>query len=314
MAMRKKDFMADMSERFSQMSKSQKVIASYISDHYEEAVFMTAAKLGETLRISESTVVRFALMLGYEGYPEFQKALESWVKDQITGVQRMRVKYAGSTQSEVLVSVLQSDMDKIRDTIEHLDPSAFDTAVDIILKAKKVYISGIRSCEPLADFLCFYLNMMRGEVVCIKTTSMSETFEQMLRISERDAFVGISFPRYSMRTLKAMEFANDRNAKVISITDSIHSPMCMYSSCNLFARSDMVSIVDSLVAPLSVINALVVAMCLKRPTEVKNSLHTLEEVWNSYQVYLNDEINFIDEEPMLNYPLRKESGKTKGGI
>lgn len=151
--MRKKDFMADMSGRFSRMSKSQKAIASYISDHYDEAVFMTAAKLGEALHISESTVVRFALMLGYEGYPEFQKALEGWVKDQLTSVQRMGVKYAGSTQSEVLTSVLQSDMDKIRDTIEHLDPSAFDTAVDIILKAKKVYISGIRSCEPLADFL-----------------------------------------------------------------------------------------------------------------------------------------------------------------
>ncbi len=307
----KRNFMTDMSDAFGKMSKSQKMIASYISDHYDEAVFMTAAKLGETLHVSESTVVRFAMMLGYEGYPEFQKALEKWVKDQLIGTQRLGVKYAGNTQSEVLTSVMQSDMDKIRYTIEHLDSSAFDTAVDIILKAKKVYISGIRSCEPLADFLCFYLNMMRGDVACIKTTSMSETFEQMLRISEKDAFIGISFPRYSMRTLKAMEFANDRNAKVICITDSIHSPMCMYSSCNLFARSDMVSIVDSLVAPLSVINALVVAMCLRRPVEVKKSLHTLEEVWNSYQVYLNDEINFIDEEPMLNYPLRKEDRKDK---
>ncbi len=309
--MNKRDFMADMGDKFSKMSKSQKVIASYISDHYDEAVFMTAAKLGERLKVSESTVVRFAMMLGYEGYPEFQKAMEEWVKNQLTSVQRMGVKYAGSTQSEVLTSVLQSDMDKIRDTIEHLDTTAFDTAVDIILKAKKVYICGIRSCEPLADFLCFYLNMMRGDVVSLKTTSMSETFEQMLRISEKDAFIGISFPRYSMRTLKAMEFASDRNAKVISLTDSIHSPMCMYSSCNLLARSDMVSIVDSLVAPLSVINALVVAMCLRRPAEVKKSLHSLEEVWNSYQVYLNDEINFIDEEPMLNYPLRKDENGEK---
>jgi len=307
--MNRKDFMANMSDHFSKMSKSQKVLASYISDHYDEAVFMTAAKLASTLHISESTVVRFAMMMGYEGYPEFQKALEEWVKEQLTGIQRLGVKYTGNTQSEVLKSVMQSDMDKIRDTIEHLDASAFDTAVDIILKAKKVYISGIRSCEPLADFLCFYLNMMRGDVVSVKTTSMSETFEQMLRISEKDAFIGISFPRYSMRTLKAMEFANDRNAKVICITDSTHSPMCMYSSCNLLARSDMVSIVDSLVAPLSVINALVVAMCLKKPAEVKKNLHSLEEVWNSYQVYLNDEINFIDEEWMLNYPLRKEEGK-----
>lgn len=139
----------------------------------------------------------------------------------------------------------------------------------------------------------------------LKTTSVTEMFEQMIRISERDAIIGISFPRYSMRTLKAMEFANDRNAKVITVTDSIHSPMNLYSSCNLLARSDMVSIVDSLVAPLSLINALVVAMCLKQPEEVKNNLEMLEDVWNNYQVYLNDEINFIDEEPMLNYPLMR---------
>ena len=169
----------------------------------------------------------------------------------------------------------------------------------------------MRSCEPLADFLHFYLNMVRGDVILLKTTSVSETFEQMIRITERDAMIGISFPRYSMRTLKAMEFANDRNAKVIAITDSVHSPMNLYSSCNLLARSDMVSIVDSLVAPLSLINALVVAMCLKRPEEVKANLKNLEEAWNNYQVYLNDEINFIDEEPMLNYPLKKVQEKGK---
>ena len=147
--MEKKDLMKDMSDRFSEMSKSQKMIASYILDHYEEAVFMTAAKLGEALHISESTVVRFALMLGYDGYPEFQKALESWVKERLSGVQRMGVKYAGRSQLEVITSVMQSDKDKIQDTIDHLEPTAFETAVDIILRAKKVYISGIRSCEPL---------------------------------------------------------------------------------------------------------------------------------------------------------------------
>ena len=157
----------------------------------------------------------------------------------------------------------------------------------------------------MAEFLSFYLNMVRGNVILLKTTSVSEMFEQMIRIDEKDTVIGISFPRYSMRTLKAMEFANDRNAKVISITDTVHSPMCLYSSCNLFAKSDMVSIVDSLVAPLSVINALVVALCLKVPDEVKNNLETLEQTWNNYQVYLNDEINFIDEEPMLDYPLVK---------
>lgn len=302
---KEKDILDRISEKYPSMSKSHKAIAGFIQDHYEQAVFMTAAKLGEELSISESTVVRFASGLDYEGYPQFQKALEEWVKNKLSSVQKIGAKYGHSSQSEILSSVLNADIEKIQDTIGNLDPAAFEMAVEAILGAQKVYIIGLRSCAPLADFLHFYLNMIRGNVVLLNTTSVSETFEQMLRIDEKDVMIGISFPRYSMRTLKAMEFANDRNAKVISITDSIHSPMCLYSSCNLLARSDMVSIVDSLVAPLSVINALVVAMCLKRPQAVKKNLETLEEVWNSYQVYLNDEINFIDDEPMLDNPLWK---------
>ena len=300
------DVITRINEHYSKMSKGQKAISAFIYDHYDQAVFMTAAKLGETVGVSESTVVRYAMFIGYNGYPEFQKDLEDWVQNKINSVQKIGAKYGKSTQSEILTSVLEADIEKIQDTIHNMDPVAFETAVDIILDARTIYVMGVRSCEPLADFLHFYLNMVRGDVVLLKTTSMSETFEQMLRIDERDAMIGISFPRYSMRTLKAMEFANDRNAKVITITDSVHSPMNLYSSCNLLARSDMVSIVDSLVAPLSVINALVVAICLKRPEEVKKSLKDLEEAWNNYQVYLNDEINFIDEEPMLNYPLRKK--------
>ena len=292
-------------DKYMKMSKGHKAIAAYISDHYEQAVFMTAAKLGETVGVSESTVVRFASGLGYDGYPEFQDALEDWVKNKLNSVQKMGAKYGKSTQSEILNSVLNSDIEKIKDTIVNLDAAAFEAAVDIILEAKNIYLVGVRSCEPLADFLHFYLNMIRGGIILVKTTSVTEMFEQMIRIGGEDAIIGISFPRYSMRTLKAMEFANDRNAKVITITDSIHSPMNLYSSCNLLAKSDMVSIVDSLVAPLSVINALVVALCMKQPETVKNNLETLEEVWNNYQVYLNDEINFIDEEPMLNYPLMK---------
>ena len=203
--------------------------------------------------------------------------------------------------------MLESDIEKLRDTIVNLDAAAFDAAVDMILEARNVYIVGVRSCEPLADFLHFYLNMIRGNIILVKTTSVTEIFEQMIRIDEEDAVIGISFPRYSMRTLKAMEFANDRNARVITITDTIHSPMNLYSSCNLLARSDMVSIVDSLVAPLSVINALVVALCMKQPEVVRRNLETLEDVWNNYQVYLNDEINFIDGEPMLHYPLQNEN-------
>ena len=222
----------------------------------------------------------------------------------------MGVKYGKSSQSEILNSVLSADIEKIQDTIENLDVAAFETAVDIILNAKNIYIVGMRSCEPLAEFLQFYLHMIRGGVQLLRSTSVSEMFEQMIRIDEQDAIIGISFPRYSMRTLKAMEFANDRNAKVITITDSIHSPMNLYSSCNLLARSDMVSIVDSLVAPLSVINALVVALCLKCPDEVKNNLEQLEYAWNNYQVYLNDEINFIDEDAMFNpESLKKEQSE-----
>ena len=300
------DIITRMNEKFMKMSKGHKAVASYISDHYEQAVFMTAAKLGETVGVSESTVVRFASGLGYEGYPEFQKELESWVKNKLNTVQKIGTKYGKSTQAEILNSVLNADIEKIKDTLVSLDAVALEAAVNIILEAETIYLVGVRSCEPLADFLHFYLNMIRGNIVLLKTTSMTEMFEQMIRIGEKDAIIGISFPRYSMRTLKAMEFANDRNAKVITVTDSIHSPMNLYSSCNLLARSDMVSIVDSLVAPLSLINALVVALCLKQPEIVKKNLETLEDVWNNYQVYLNDEINFIDEEPMLNYPLIKK--------
>ena len=303
----KNDIITRINERFAAMSKSHKAIAAFITDHYDQAVFMTAAKLGEELGISESTVVRFAAGLGYEGYPEFQQALAEWVQSKLGKVQKMNVKYGKSTQSEILSAVLSSDIEKIQDTMQNLDPVAFEAAVDSILEAETIYIVGIRSCEPLADFLSFYLNMIRGNVQLLRTTSVSEMFEQMIRIGENDVMIGISFPRYSMRTLKAMEFANDRNAKVITITDSIHSPMNLYSSCNLLARSDMVSIVDSLVAPLSVINALVVALCLKRSDEVKKNLEMLEDAWNNYQVYLNDEINFIGDEPILNNSLKKET-------
>ncbi len=300
------DVIKNIDDSFPKMSKGHKAIANYIKENYNEAVFMTAAKIGEELGLSESTVVRFAARIGYEGFPEFQTALANWVKDKLNSVQKVGAKYGRSTRSEIIMSVLSGDIEKIQDTMENIDPEGFEQAVDMILAAKHVYIVGLRSCEPLAEFLNFYLNMVRGDVTLISTTSVSETFEQMIRVDENDCVIGISFPRYSMRTLKVMEFARDRNARVISITDTQYSPMCMYSSCNLFARSDMVSIVDSLVAPLSVINALVVALCLKEPEAVKNNLETLEGAWENYQVYLKDEIDFIDDEPMLDYSLRRD--------
>ena len=302
----KNDIITRINEKFPGMSKGHKTIAAFVCEHYDQAAFMTAAQIGELLQISESTVVRFASGLGYKGFPQMQQALAEKVKGKLNTVERMDVKYSGRTQSEILTSVLNSDMEKIQHTIEHLDPVAFELAIKLISEAENVYILGIRSCEPLAGFLAFYLNMIRPNVVQIKTSSTSELFEQMLRIGQNDCIIGISFPRYSMRTLKAMEFANDRNAKVITITDSVHSPMNLYSSCNLIARSDMVSIVDSLVAPLSVINALVVGICLKNPEQVKQNLEMLEEVWSNYQVYLNDEINYMNEESMIRNPFETE--------
>ncbi|MGN0357865.1 MAG: MurR/RpiR family transcriptional regulator [Blautia sp.] len=283
-----------MNVKYQKFSKGQKKLASYISDNYDKAAFMTAAKLGETVGVSESTVVRFAIHLGYKGYPEFQKALEELVRNKLNSIQRMEVTYGKVPQAEILDTVLHSDIDKIKMTMENIDHDAFEQAVETILDAKSIYIVGIRSCAPLASFLGFYFHLLFNQVHLLHTNSSSELFEQMIHISEEDVIIGISFPRYSMRTLKALEFANNRKARVITLTDSIHSPMNLYSSCNLIARSDMASIVDSLVAPLSVINALVVALCMRKQKEVVATLEDLEKIWDEYQVYKNDEINMAD--------------------
>lgn len=288
-------------ENYGDFSKRQKMLADYIIKNYDKAAFMTAAKLGTTVGISESTVVRFATELGYKGYPGFQKALEELVRTKLNSIQRMEVTYGRITQSEILESVLHSDIDKIKMTLANIDQNAFENAVDTILNAKKIYIVGIRSCAPLAEFLAFYLNLICDNIVKIHANGSSEIFEQLIRIGEDDVIIGISFPRYSMRTLKALEFASARKAKVITLTDSIHSPINLYSSCNLIARSDMASIVDSLVAPLSVINALVVALCMKKQKEVITTLETLEEIWDEYQVYSSDELNLVEDKMTFNY-------------
>lgn len=290
-----------INERYSTMSKGQKLLANYITDYYDKAVFLTAAKLGEVVGVSESTVVRFAAQLGYKGYPEFQKALEEMVRNKLSSIQRMEVTYGRISQSRILESVLHADMEKIKGTLEKIDQNAFEMAVETILTAGRIYIVGIRSCAPLAGFLAFYLNFMFDDVILLHTNSSSELFEQMVRIGKEDVIIGISFPRYSMRTLKALEFANNRSAKVITLTDSVHSPMNLYSSCNLIADSDMASIVDSLVAPLSVINALIVALCMRKQDEVATTLETLEEIWDEYQVYENDEIDYIDDKLKMHY-------------
>lgn len=293
------ELLSKIHERYAKLSKGQKRLADYITANYDKAVFLTAAKLGKTVGVSESTVVRFATQLGYDGYPGFQKALEELVRNKLNSIQRMEVTYGRISQSEILETVLQSDIDKIKMTLTAIDHEIFNLAVDTMLNARRIYIIGIRSCAPLANFLGFYLNLILENVTLVNTNSSSEIFEQLIRIGEEDAIIGISFPRYSMRTLKALEFASNRKAKVITLTDSVHSPMNLYSSCNLIARSDMASIVDSLVAPLSVINALVVALCMKKQKEVINTLGTLEEIWDEYQVYSSDELNPVNDKMAL---------------
>ena len=289
------ELLQKIDEKYPRLSKGQKKLADYIRQEYDKAAVLTAAKMGEVVGVSESTVVRFAMTLGYKGYPEFQKALEELVRTKLNSIQRMEVTYGRISQGEILTSVLQADIEKIKLTMGSMDQEAFEMAVDTILKAKRIYVIGIRSCAPLASFLSYYLQLICEDVTLVNTNSSSEIFEQLIRIGQDDVVIGISFPRYSMRTLKALEFANNRNAKVITLTDSVHSPMNLYSSCNLIARSDMASIVDSLVAPLSVINALVVALCMKKQKEVVATLETLEKIWDEYQVYSKDELNMVTD-------------------
>lgn len=289
------ELLARLDEKYPKLSKGQRRLTDYIRQNYDKAAFLTAAKMGEAVGVSESTVVRFATQLGYKGYPEFQKALGEMIRTKLNSIQRMEVTYGRITQSEILTNVLHSDIEKIKLTMESIDQQAFEMAVDTIINAKKIYLVGIRSCAPLASFLAFYLNLIFDNVVTVNANGSSDIFEQIIHVDEEAVVIGISFPRYSMRTLKALEFASNRKAKVITLTDSVHSPMTLYSSCNLIARSDMASIVDSLVAPLSVINALVVAICMKKQNEVINTLGKLEEIWDEYQVYSRDELNPVKE-------------------
>lgn len=291
--------------RQEKMSKGHKKIAEFILEHGEDATFMTAAELGAKLGISESTVVRFADKLGVGGYPDLQDKLQQWTRHKLYTGTTPQFSAGTADNWGVIATVMQSDMQKIHDTLEALSEETFASAVDAILAAKHVYIVGLRNSAPLASFFYFYLNMIRRDVILLDTTSSTEMFEQMIRIDEDDVFIGISFPRYSMRTLKAMEFARDRRAKVIAITDSAHSPMTMYSSIHLLAKSELNGVADSLVAPFSLMNALIVAMCLKNPEQVKDELKNLEDVWSNYQVYAHDEINYLDEDVSLKPRARK---------
>lgn len=274
-------------------SKGQKQIARFILEHYDKAAFMTASRLGVTVGVSESTVVRFATELGYDGYPHLQRALQEMIRNKLTSVQRMEVAGDRMGGRDVLQTVLHADTDMIRVTLDEIDRDAFQGAVDALMGAKRIYILGVRSSSALASFLGFYFNLLFENVTLVHTNSVSEIFEQVLRVGPGDVLFGISFPRYSKRTLSAMKYARDRGARVIALTDSQLSPLARVADHVLLARSDMASFVDSLVAPLSVINALIVAVGMSRRDEIEHTFNKLERIWEEYDVYekTEDDIN-----------------------
>lgn len=281
----KSNLIAHITERQQSFSKGQKRIAQYIIEHYDQAAFMTAYRLGETVGVSESTVVRFAAELGFEGYPQLQKAMQELIRSKLTSVQRIEVTRARMRDDEVLDNIIGCDLANIRQTLEELPRDVFYQAADALVGARRVYIFGAGSCRTLASFMAYYLKLLLVDVQLIYTNSETEIFEDMLHINAQDVIVGFSFPRYSSKAVKAMHFAHSRDAKVIAVTDSEISPIAKYASWLLLAHSDMATIVDSLVAPLSIVNALIVAISLKKKEEIKSELTELESIWEEYAVY-----------------------------
>jgi len=279
------DFLSILQEKEPTFSKGQKRIARYITDSYDKAAFMTANRLGKTVGVSESTVVRFAVDLGFDGYPSMQKAMREMVLNRLTSVQRIEVANNRFGDQDVVSMVLHSDMEKLRQTSETISREEFNTAVNAILKAKRVYILGVRSVAPLANFLGYYLNYMFNNVHIISGFSAGEMFEKIVGVNSEDVIIAFSFPRYSASTTKGARYCRSAGATVIGITDSKDSPLGQCSDHVLLAKSDMVSLVDSLVAPLSLVNALIVAIAAKREKELSQTFANLERIWDEYDVY-----------------------------
>ena len=267
------------------LSKGQKRIAAYILSDYDKAAFMTASKLGKLVGVSESTVVRFASQLGYDGYPAMQRALQEIVRSKLTSIQRIQASNDTLFSADVVASVLHRDMDTIRQAIEGIDRSAFETVVDKLMSARHIYILGVRSSSFLAGYLHFYLHLIFENVTLVTTNSAGDILESILRIGPGDVLVGISFPRYSQSTVKGVRYAHDRGADVVSITDSELSPLYPLSSVALMARSDMISFVDSLVAPFSLLNALIVAAGHRKNADIAQIFDRLENIWDEYGVF-----------------------------
>lgn len=281
----KDDILLILEEKAPTFSKGQRKIAAYINEAYDKAAFLTASKLGKTVGVSESTVVRFAVELGYDGYPEMQKAMQEMVMNRLTSVQRMGIANDRIGNQDVLSSVLQADADKIRQTSETVSREAFRQSVNAILRARRIYILGVRSASALANFTGYYLNYMFDNVQVITASGAGEMFENLVGVSNEDVILAFSFPRYSTVTLKAAQYCRSVGATVIGLTNSNISPLAQSCDHVLAAKSDMVSLVDSLVAPLSVVNALIVSLASAREQELKKSFDTLERVWEEYNVY-----------------------------
>lgn len=282
-----RDVLAVIANNNIRYSKGQRRIAKYIQENYDKAAFMTAGRLGATVGVSESTVVRFAAELGYDGYPGMRKALQEVIRNRLTSVQRIEVARDLIGGQNVLKAVLTADMEKLQQTIEEIDVDSFNAAADAIIQAKHVYIVGMRSSAALSSFMGYYLNLLRENVHLLHDTAASEVFEQVVRIKEGDVFIAMSYPRYSSRTIKAMLFAKEAGATTISLTDSPSSPLAAHSDIALYARSDMVSFLDSLVAPLSLINALIVSIGLHSEEALSDTFGRLEALWTENEVYEN---------------------------
>lgn len=281
------DLLVRLNKNYKTLSKGQKQLAAYITENYDRAAFITASKMGRIVGVSESTVVRFAYALGYDGYPELQKSLQELIRNKLTSVQRIQL--TGVLQpNDVLRSVLKSDVSNIRATIDSIDNASFNAAINALLEAKKVYIVGLMSAAPLAQFLAYYLGFVMDNVVMV-SGAMGNIYEDLFRISSEDVCIGISFPRYSNRTIDALDFARGKEATIIAITDSVSSPIAEKAEHALIARSDMAGFADSLVAPLSLINAIIVACSLRRREQVSNTLSQLEGIWGSHGVYVTKE-------------------------
>ena len=280
-----KDILTHIQENMTSFSKGQKLIANFILSSYDTAAFLTACKLGKTVNVSESTVVRFAAELGYDGYPSMQKALQEMIRNKLTSIQRIEVSNDRIGDQDIMSMVMQSDIEKIRLTLEETDRTSFSRAVEAISSARRVYILGVRSASALANFMSFYFTFIFDNVVHVDTTSISEVFEQVMRIGPDDVLIGLSFPRYSKRTVKAMQYAKKQGATVIAITDSDVSPLANIADVSLFAKSDMASFVDSLVAPLSLVNALIVAVSRVKNDQLEATFGKLESIWAEYEVY-----------------------------